>query len=49
MRSAPVSSYLYVKGHLDVEEVLVLSQVMRHLALQVPQLGIQVADGVLLH
>ena len=45
---APVSCYLYVKSHLDIEQVLILPQVLSHLALQAPQLGIQVADGVLL-
>lgn len=47
--SAPVGCYLDVQGHLDIEQVLVLSQVLGHLALQVPQLGVQMAYGVLLH
>lgn len=46
---APVGSYLNVQGHLDIEQVLILSQVLGHLTLQVPQLGIQVANSVLLH
>lgn len=45
---APVSCYLYVQSHLDIEQVLILPQVLSHLALQVPQLGIQVTNGVLL-
>ena len=45
--SAPVGSDLYVQGHLDIEQVLILSQVLSHLPLQVPQLRVQVADGVL--
>ena len=49
IRSAPVGSDLYVQGHLDIEQILILSQVLGHLALQVPQLSIQVANGVLLH
>lgn len=47
IQSAPVGSYLYVQGHLDVEQVLILSQVLGHLTLQVPQLSIQVANSVL--
>lgn len=45
---APVGSYLDIQGHLDIEEVLVLPQVLSHLTLQVPQLSIQVANGILL-
>lgn len=48
IQSAPVGSYLYVQGHLDIEQVLILSQVLGHLSLQVPQLSIQVANSVLL-
>lgn len=47
--SAPVGCYFDVQGHLDIEQVLVLSQVLGHLALQVPQLGVQMAYSVLLH
>lgn len=44
---APVGGDLDVQRHLDVEQVLVLSQVLRHLALQAPQFDVQLADGVL--
>lgn len=47
VQSAPVGCYLYVQGHLDVEQVLVLSQVLGHLTLQVPQLRVQMAYSVL--
>lgn len=46
-RFTPVGGDLDVQRHLDVEEVLVLSQVLRHLALQAPQFSVQMADGVL--
>lgn len=45
---APVGSYLYIQGHLDIEQVLILSQVLSHFTLQVPQLSVHVADGLLL-
>lgn len=47
--SAPVGCDLDVQSHLDVEQVLVFPQMLGHLALQVPQLGVQLANGVLLH
>lgn len=46
---APVGCDLDVQSHLDVEQVLVFPQMLGHLALQVPQLGVQLANGVLLH
>lgn len=48
IQPAPVGSYLNVQGHLDIEQVLILSQVLGHLTLHIPQLSIQVANSVLL-
>lgn len=44
---APVGRYLDVQGHLNVKQVLVFPQMLGHLALQVPQLSVQLANSVL--
>lgn len=43
----PVGSYLDIKGHLDIKQVLVLPQVPSHLIFGVSQVILQLPDGVL--
>lgn len=43
----PVGSYLDIKGHLDIKQVLVLPQVPSHLVFGVSQVVLQLPDGVL--
>lgn len=43
----PVSCNLNVKGHFDIEQVLVLPEVARHLVLGVPQVTLQLPNAVL--
>lgn len=43
----PVGSYLNIKCHLDIKQVLVLPQVPSHLVLGVSQVVLQLHDGVL--
>lgn len=46
-KPVPVSCNLDVQGHLDVEEILVLSQMTGHFPLRSPKLIFQLLDGVL--
>lgn len=43
----PVGSYLNIKCHLDIKQVLVLPQVSSHLVFGVSQVILQLPDGVL--
>ena len=45
--TSPVSSDLNIQSHLDIEQVLVLSELGCHFPLGVPQLGVQLLDGFL--
>ena len=38
----PIRSYLNVQGHLDIEEVLILSQIASHLLLCVIDIPLQI-------
>ena len=43
----PVSCYLNVKSHFDIEQVLVFPKVACHLTLGVPQIVLQLPDAIL--
>lgn len=43
----PVSSYLNIKGHLDIEKILVLFKVSRHFALSGSKFILKLADCIL--
>lgn len=43
----PVSCYLNVKSHFDIEQVLVFPKVACHLTLGVPQIILQLPNAVL--
>lgn len=43
----PVSSYLNIKGHLDIKQVLVLPQMPSHLTFGVSQVILQLPNCVL--
>lgn len=43
----PIGGDLHIQGHLNVEQVLIFSQVTRHLILHVRDLRLQPGDGVL--
>lgn len=43
----PVSCYLNIKSHFDIEQVLVFPKVACHLTLGVPQIILQLPDAIL--
>lgn len=45
--TSPVSGNLNIQSHLDIEQVLIFSELGSHLPLGVPQLGVQLLDSFL--
>lgn len=43
----PVSGYLNIKSHFDIEQILIFPKVAGHLTLGVPQVIFQLPDAIL--